>query len=99
MPNVYDVGDLVTVSAPFADSVGVGVDPTTVICQYLKPGGTANITLTYGVDATVIRDSAGNYHVDIDADTSGSWYYGWHSRGTGQAAAEGWFVVREKNLL
>jgi len=33
----------------------------------------------YGVDSEIVKDSTGNYHVLIDADDPGQFYYWWHS--------------------
>jgi len=80
MANVFDIGDLVRVSAAFTDSAGMAAGTTT--------------TLTYGVDAALVRDSAGNYHADISATDDGDWHYRWYSTGSGQASEEHWFRVR-----
>ena len=88
--NNYQVGDLVRVSASFTDASGNAVDPDTVYCDITAPDGTKT-TYTYGTDAEVVRDSAGNYHLDVDVTAAGRWCYAWRSRGTGQAAGSGSF--------
>ncbi len=93
MANVFDIGDLVRVSAAFTDSAGMAIDPTAVYVKYRTPAGTTT-TLTYGVDAALVRDSAGNYHADISATDDGDWHYRWYSTGSGQASEEHWFRVR-----
>lgn len=99
MPNVYELGDLVTVSGAFADSTGAAVDPVAVFCSYRSPATpTVTTTLTYGVDAALVKDSAGHYHANISATAVGTWHYRWYSTGTGQAADEGWFVVEESEF-
>ncbi len=90
--NTYDQGDLVRVSAWFAAAAGGATDPAVVKCQHKNPAGTT-VTLTYGVDAALVKDSVGNYHVDIDASIEGAWYVRWYSTGTGQAAGESQFLV------
>lgn len=93
----YHVGDLIRVAAVFTNVAGTAVDPTAVFVKYKDPGGTVT-TLTYGVDAALVRDSAGNYHVDIDADEAGTWTYRFFSTGTGQAANEKRFTVLASDL-
>jgi hypothetical protein len=88
----YDKGDAVTVSAVFKKS-GVLTDPTAVFFKYTNPAGTTT-TLQYTIDVSVVRDSLGTFHLDIDANASGIWKYRVHSTGTGQAAAEGKFKVK-----
>jgi hypothetical protein len=93
--NTWDLGDKVRVSAPFTlVSSGGAVDPDVVKLSVQPPSGTVT-TYTYGVGATIVKDSAGNYHADIDANEEGTWYYRWFSTGNGQAAKEMRFVVRE----
>lgn len=95
MVNTYDIGDLARVSAAFTNSAGAAVDPTAVLCAYRDPSGNV-ATLTYGTDAALVRDSAGNYHVDISIDEAGSWFYRFYSTGTGQASEEQSFLVRNR---
>lgn len=80
-----NIGDVRRVSVVFATTAGVATDPTAVLLYYKKPG-TAYITLTYGVDAALIKDSVGNYHADLTLDTAGTWQYEW--RGTGALVAD-----------
>jgi hypothetical protein len=89
---------MVRVSAAFTNSAGTAVDPTEVYFEYKDPDGIETL-LTYGTDAALVRDSAGNYHVDVDADTEGGWYYRWYSTGTGQTAAEGSFGVNGSQFV
>lgn len=90
--NHYALGNLVRVSVTFEYSDGTDVDPTAVYCKVRDPSGNV-ATYTYGVDAGLVRDNAGDYHLDVDADERGEWLYRWYSTGTGQAAAEGAFTV------
>ena len=85
--SVYDVGDLLRVSGAFTDAAGTAIDPTTVLFKYKVPAGTIT-TLTYGVDGALVKDSVGNYHVDLNMSVSGIFYFKFYSTGTGQAAAE-----------
>jgi len=88
----YHVGDLIRISAAFSTAAGVATDPTAVFAKYRDPGGTVT-TLTYGVDVALVKDSTGNYHVDINADEAGKWLYRFYSTGTGQAMDEDGFSV------
>lgn len=97
MANQYDNGDLVRVSVVFTDSSNANVDPTVVKVSVKTPAGVTT-TYTYGTDAALVKDSAGHYHLDIDASASGTWHYRWFSTGTGQAAAESFFVVNAGNF-
>jgi len=92
-PNSYDKGDLVRISAAFTNSAGTAIDPTAVLCKFTDPSGNTT-TYTYNTDAELVKDSTGNYHVDIDADEAGLWYYRFYATGTGQSAAEDNFHVK-----
>lgn len=92
MANTYDVGDLVRVSAAFT-SGGSAIDPTAVTAKVRDPSGNVT-TLVYLTDGALVRDAAGAFHTDVNADEAGVWTYRFASTGTGQAAAEGTFRVR-----
>ena len=92
----FDKGDAVRVAAVFG-TTAVPVDPDAVIFEYYLTGNSTT-TLTYGVDAALVKDSTGHYHVDIDAATAGTWYWRFHSTGNGQAADEGSFKVNSSKF-
>ena len=92
--NIYTKGQLVRVKATFTDTQagGVPADPSVVRAKYIDPAG--NITsLLYGTDTALVREDTGVYHVDIDANLNGDWFYRFESSGTGQAANESYFSV------
>ncbi len=99
--NEYQVGDLVRCSTLFTNADDVATDPDNVFMQYRDPAG--NITsLEYGVDAAVVRDSAGAYHADVDVDEAGDWwyrFYGVKDDGTFQGANETPFRVVQSRFL
>lgn len=89
----YQVGDLVRVTGTFTTAAGVATDPTAVFAEYKDPSGNTT-ELEYPADAALVKDSTGVYHIDIDADEAGSWFYRFYSTGTGQAnSGPGEFVV------
>lgn len=91
--NTYALGSLIRVSGNFTDEAGAPTDPTTVRCAVLGPGASAPTVRTFGQDSAIVRDAAGQYHLDVDGSAVGEWHYRWYSSGTGQAAAESYFVV------
>lgn len=74
MANEYELGDLVRCSGAFTDSNGTATDPSAVLFDWRRPDN-VKATYTYGTDAQLVKDSTGNYHVDLDADLVGTWYY------------------------
>jgi len=97
MAGSYDEGDLVRATAAFTDSGGSALDPDTVTVKYMAPDGTET-TKVYGTDAEVVKDSTGNYHIDISVAAYGIWHYHWESTGTGQAAEETDFLVAKSKF-
>ena len=92
--NQYSKGDLVRCSAAFATSAGAATDPTSVRFQVRNPAGTTT-EYVYGTDAQLVRSSAGSFYVDVNANMVGTWRYRFYSTGTGQAADEGAFKVKD----
>lgn len=95
--NQYDVGDLVRVAGVFTDADGVAIDPATVAFKLKKPDRSIT-TYLYGIDLQLVKDSTGNYRVDISADVKGTYKYRWYSTGNGQAAGESQFEVIKSNF-
>lgn len=92
--NTYNRGTKVRVSAPFTlVSSGAALDPDVVKLSVKTPAGVVT-TYTYGTDAEVVRDSVGNYHADLEATESGTWYYRWFATGNGMTGDEERFEVR-----
>src|SRR3990172_1771375 len=77
---------------------GAAVDPGIIIFKHRMGETGAITTLTYLTDADLIKDSVGNYHVDIDLTTAGMLYWEWRGTGANQAADEGNFVVTESRF-
>lgn len=90
--STHDYGDLVRCRASFASGEGEAIDPTTVTFKAIKPDR-STITLVYGTDSALMRESDGIYYTDLNADQTGVWYYRFESTGTGQAAEEFRFKV------
>lgn len=95
--NQYDVGDLVRVTGVFKDAAGTAIDPATVAFKVKKPDRSIT-TYLYGTDVQLIKESTGNYRVDISADVKGKYKYRWYSTGNGQAAGEDEFEVIKSNF-
>lgn len=89
-PNSYDVGDGIHTTVTFKTTVaGVRTltDPSTVTFKTRSPAG-AVTTLTYGVDAALVKDAVGSYHCDFNATAAGTWYYRWAGTGLAAGASE-----------
>ena len=94
----YVERNVVRVTAAFTDPVTLlPLDPTVVKLTFGTK--TSPTTWTYLGTGSIIRDSLGNFHADLDT-TGGviggkptNWYYEWTSTGTGQAANSGQFTI------
>lgn len=62
----------------------------------LAPDGSPT-TYTYA-GTTIVKDSVGNYHVDLAITLTGTYRYRWVSTGTGAGAEEGWFQARTQRV-
>lgn len=93
----YPKGNVIRIRATFKDLANTLGDPTAVSFSFKNPAGITT-TYLYNTDVELVRETTGVYHVDIDADTVGIWYHKFFSTGTGQAAAEGSFVVDVSNF-
>jgi len=90
----YLEGNKIRVSMAFTrTSDSAAVDPAAVLFLYRIGEAGTTTTLTYLTDAALVKDSTGNYHVDIDLTTPGPLYWEWRGTGANQAANEGRFVV------
>ena len=91
--NTYEIGDVVRCSVAFTDSASAALDPDVVTFKVLTPAATTT-TYVYGTDAELVKDSTGNYHVDVDATANGAYIYrfeGTTSAGGNQGANETYF--------
>jgi hypothetical protein len=69
-----------------------------VVIMHKDPSGNVT-TLTYGVDAAVVKDGTGIYHVDVDVDEEGRWFYRCEGSGTTQqAVCEGEFLAQDSEF-
>jgi hypothetical protein len=85
-------GDVRRVSVAFTNILGAAADPTAVYL-YVKKPGLGYTTLTYGVDAAIVKPSTGNYYADLDLDTVGQWLFEWAGTGAVTANEGGQFRV------
>lgn len=69
------------------------VDPTTVICKIMHPNQQVDI-YRYGVDDELVRESVGDYHLDVVGSEVEEWPYRFEGTGTCEAVEEGVFGIR-----
>ncbi len=91
--NHYPIGDLVRCSGAFTNAAGAAADPSVVRFKFKRPDTGVIVTYVYGTDSQLVKDSVGNYHVDVSGDAAGEWPYRFEATGTGQAAQDGSFFI------
>ena len=92
MPNVYDIGDTVTLASSIAATSGGMIDPTSLFLTLKWPDGSVG-SWDYG-DFTKV--ATGHYEFNVNClNLSGHYYQRWSSTGSGQAAEVGNFRVRD----
>lgn len=94
----YDLGDLIRASTAFTNTAGVATDPTVITVMH-RVGIDTVSTYVYGTDEQVAKDSTGNYHIDILADTAGVHFVRWTGTGTITAADEDTWVVKKSRII
>lgn len=97
MAGSYDKGDVVRCSVEFRNNSEVLSDPSVVTFKVKNPAGTVT-TYVYGTDIAVVKDSTGMYHVDIEIDSVGIWYYRFIGSGTLKAASEAKFTIKQSEF-
>jgi hypothetical protein len=92
--NSYDIGDVVILRGRFKNQSGTDVDPAQVRAKTKTPWGQTTI-YTYGVDAALIRDNTGQYHLAVEPTITGVWKYRFEGNTTNKGAEEESFFVRD----
>jgi hypothetical protein len=88
----YVMGNIIRCCGVFENEAGDPIDPEHVNFKVKDPAGMITL-LVFGTDVALVKDSVGNYHADVNADTHGMWFYRFYSTGEGKAADEESFSV------
>lgn len=90
--HVYKKGQKVRCEVDFTVS-DVLTDPSTVTAKTKSPSGMV-LSYVYGVDAELVKDGVGEYHIDVTANEIGQWHFRFEGTGTCAAVEEAAFAVR-----
>ena len=94
----YNVNEVAVLPCKCKDVGGAYVDPIVLVFNLTKPDGTF-ITYTYGTDLELIKDSVGNYHVDLTMDSVGFFRYKYVPTGGGALPiAEDWVYGIDESI-
>ena len=83
----------VTMSVSFTDATGTLLDPSAITLNISNSVADTLTLLTYGTDASVIKDGTGLYHCDYLPPNAGTYSYQWRGTGAVIAAQESQFQV------
>lgn len=104
IPNIYQIGDAVTISGVFRDTTNALYDPPTARFYYRTPAG-ATAVRDYPGNALVTRSAAGLYYTQVyvptgSASAAGVWTYRVEgvSAGTAAGAAESYWKVERSRI-
>lgn len=102
MTNLYNAGSAVRLTASFVDLTNNPADPGTITLKTKDPVG--GITSYVFGSSAMVKDSVGNYHMDIQIpdvtlNVAGTWYYRWEGSGTITATFEGEFIVSPSKIV
>ena len=92
--NIYDIGNVVNLTADFTTSEGIPIDPSTVALKVLPPGGTIQ---TY-TGAQLTKVSTGVYTYGVLGNVAGIWLYRWEGSGNITAASDSSFKIVASSL-
>ena len=90
----FDIGDRIRLGVTFKDIADELSDPTEVTIKHRNSTAGSATAIYDGGAGAVVKDGTGAYHLDIDLDNPGRWY--WRAQGddTPEAAGERSFSVR-----
>ena len=92
---VFNLGQKIRVGYSYTTQAGVAADPGAVFVVVRDPGSNVT-TYQYGVDAEVVKDDSGEYHIDLSLSVAGIWAVRGYSTGSVQAATADTLIrVRE----
>ena len=95
--NDYDIGDLVRLKGTFTNTITNAVDDPTVVTCVVKNPNLTKTELTFGISATLIRESKGIYYTDFPPTMEGLHWYKFQGTGNVTASEELSFYVRPRN--
>lgn len=87
--NMYDAGNMVTITTTFTNASGVAVNPSSVTLRVMDPN---NIETDYML-GTLTNPTTGVFSQNVTVLTSGIWRYRWEATGTLVAASDSSFIV------
>jgi len=92
----FTQGKLIRITVSFTDQEsGAQVDPDPL--SFLFSLGGTTTTYDYGIDAELVRDSEGIYHVDISTSPdSGALYWRFEGGPVNQDAIQGNFIIQAR---
>ena len=79
--DVFNLGQRIRILASITDSGGDPADPSGDITVTIKAPRTAPVSYVYDTEPEVVRDSEGEYHMDLTLSAPGVWVARWVTAG------------------
>lgn len=94
MTEQFALGAVIRIPLTIRNLAGADVDPTALTLTVHEPDST-DVIYVFGTDIELVKDSAGDYHVDHPTLLSGVYRYKWLGSGNNSGACTGVFVIEE----
>lgn len=89
--NVYDIGDIVVMTANFTDLAGAPASPTNITCTVRAPSGIQTTPATTGAGTPTGT-------AETTPNESGIWWYAFDGGPNVKASGENYFAVRTQEV-
>lgn len=93
-----EINDAIRISASFKTLAGVPADPDAVTIRLRSPNSIVSVYTSVTTPA-VVRDTTGEYHLDVQVTSTLEWFYRVEGTGAVQESGEGSLVVRISQVI
>ena len=96
--NQYLLGNTTQINVSITNALtNALVDPSSLTLIVDAPTGIT--TYTYGIGATIVKSSVGQYYANIVLNVSGTWLFRWAAGGTNPGATESTINVYASQVI
>lgn len=98
MADDFIYGQTARIPVTITDINDAPADPGGLVLKIRKPDKVL-ITLTYGIDAEIVKVATGAYYTDVLLDQSGRWQWRWEASEPDTGVTESGIDVRPSHVL
>ena len=96
--STYDKGDKVRLAVVIQVS-SADTDPTALILRVKEPDSTITVSNWPTPSDEIVKDSTGNFHLDVTIAQFGKHHYRWEATGAAVGAEEAGFDTRSSRVV